>query len=59
MDDATKINKLLVLVAHLAKDAQMALDDDWDRGDDGFNAQLNLIDQVVVYELGLSLPEVK
>ena len=42
--DAFKKDALRVM-GHIAEDARMALDDKWDRGDDGFHAQLDLLDE--------------
>ena len=38
-------NELKELLSGLWTDANMALDDDWDRSDEGFEAQIELIEQ--------------
>jgi hypothetical protein len=46
---------LLELVKALATYAQMALDEEWDKSDEGFAQQLVLIDETLK-KTGLSLP---
>lgn len=53
------VDRLLWLLAVLAKSCQQALDGDWDRTDAGFNDMLDLIDQVLVQELKWELPELE
>jgi len=38
-------NELKELLSGIWTDANMALDDDWDRSDEGFEAQIELIEQ--------------
>lgn len=46
---------LLELIKKLATDAQMALDEDWDKSDEGFMQQLVLIDETLK-QTKLTLP---
>lgn len=56
MTDKEKIDILLHTLSTLAKDAHMALAEEWDRSDDGFSCQLTLIDEAL-NKTGLTLPE--
>jgi len=57
MRQAEKITKLLDCLAHLNKDAEMALDDIWDRSDSGFKNQIWLIEKTLA-EADLELPDI-
>jgi len=51
------ITELTKVLCHMRVDCNMALNDDWDRSDDGFIAQLDMIepilDKVEKYDKGL------
>ena len=50
------VQDLLTRLSSLRKDAEMALSDEWDRSDEGFQSQIDLIDGLV-NQYQLVLPE--
>ena len=47
MTNKERIEKLVSALQTLKKDAEMALDNKWDRTDSGFESQITLIDNVI------------
>jgi hypothetical protein len=48
MTDKQKIEELKSVLETLREDAEMALDDRWDRSDYGFECQIELIDNLLI-----------
>lgn len=42
------MNEILSVLETLKEDAEMALEGTWDKSDDGFEAQITLIDKIIL-----------
>ena len=54
----TVLEAALRQLLFIRQDAEMALSGEWDKDDDGFEAQIELIDEVLDSARSLELPEI-